>query len=313
MKKSIIIFMAIIISLTGCKSQGATNEPPEVSINIGGKQIQYAVEKNKWNGSVYDREDIFKTILKKGIDMPFIEIGEIAEIEFKNNPPEQLEIYDILLDDTGSQIYGDEMIINIPVELKNGKTSFEINTHMASYLSSLYVEDKKDIRGFKMIASWGDNECEYGFIIKTGKDIGKSEISEEERKRIDLYVDVMKAAFSEENGGDSFLAVKLDTLEGLSDTAKEVVLERLKSLSPNVYDIEDVKEDSAKFEMDDQKRLIMSKDGTLLWIELEEYKDNKATITGVSWFGNLGAVFPKYEASFKNDKWELELISMAIS
>jgi len=217
------------------------------------------------------------------------------------------------LDDTGSQIYGDEMIINIPVELKNGKTSFEINTHMASYLSSLYVEDKKDIRGFKMIASWGDNECEYGFIIKTGKDIGKSEISEEERKRIDLYVDVMKAAFSEENGGDSFLAVKLDTLEGLSDTAKEVVLERLKSLSPNVYDIEDVKEDSAKFEMDDQKRLIMSKDGTLLWIELEEYKDNKATITGVSWFGNLGAVFPKYEASFKNDKWELELISMAIS
>ncbi|MBC8586876.1 hypothetical protein [Paratissierella segnis] len=313
MKKSIIIFMAIIISLTGCKSQGATNEPPEVSINIGGKQIQYAVEKNKWNGSVYDKEDIFKTILKKGIDIPSIEIGETTEIEFKNNPPEQLEIYDILLDDTGSQIYGDEMIINIPVELKDGKASFEINTHMASYLSSLYVEDKKDIRGFKMIASWGDNECEYGFIIKTGKEIDRSEISEEERKRIDLYVDVMEAAFLEENGGDSFLAVNLDTLEGLSDTAKEAVLERLKSLSANVYDIEDVKDDSAKFEMDDQKELIKSKDGTLLWIELEEYKDNKATITGVSWFGNLGAVFPKYEASFKNDKWELELISMAIS
>lgn len=313
MKKLIIIFIAIMISLTGCKSQRSPDEPPEVSINIGGKQIQYEVGKNKWNGSVYDREDIFKTIFKKNMDIPFIEIGETAEIEFKDNPPEKLQVYDILLDDTGGQIYGDEMIINIPVELKDGKASFELNTHMASYLSSLYVEDKKDIRGFKMIASWVDNECEYGFIIKTDKEIDKSEISKEERKRIDLYVDVMEAAFLEENGGDSFIAIDLDTLEALSVTAKEEVLERLKDLSPNVYDFEDVKDDNTKFKLDDQGRLMMSIDGTLLSIELEKYNDNKAIIMGISWFGNLGAVFPKYEASFVNDKWELELISMAIS
>ncbi len=185
MKKliSIIILIVILASLAGCQSLGLPKEPPEVSINIGNKKIQYVIEKNKWNGSIYDREDIFKTILKEGRDIPFIEIGEIAEIEFKNNPPEQLKIYDILLDDTGNQIYTDKEIINISVELKHGKVAFEINTHMASYLSSLYVEDKKDIRGFKMVASWGDNECEYGFIIKTGKNMDNPEISEEERKR----------------------------------------------------------------------------------------------------------------------------------
>lgn len=69
----------------------------------------------------------------------------------------------------------------------------------------------------------------------------------------------------------------------------------------------------SKFELDDQGRLVRSIDGTFLWIEPEEYNGNKATITGVSWFGNLGAVFPKYEATYKNGKWELELISMAIS
>ena len=54
-------------------------------------------------------------------------------------------------------------------------------------------------------------------------------------------------------------------------------------------------------------------DGALLWLEVEEYSENKAIITGVSWFGNLGAVFPKYEANFKNGSWQLKLISMAVS
>lgn len=43
------------------------------------------------------------------------------------------------------------------------------------------------------------------------------EISPEERKRVDLYVTVLKAAFNEENGGNGFIAVKLNTLTELSD------------------------------------------------------------------------------------------------
>ena len=38
---------------------------------------------------------------------------------------------------------------------------------MASGLSSYYVEGKTDLRGFRMIATWGENECEYAFIIRT--------------------------------------------------------------------------------------------------------------------------------------------------
>ncbi|HHY23470.1 MAG TPA: hypothetical protein GX527_04425 [Clostridiaceae bacterium] len=141
----------------------------------------------------------------------------------------------------------------------------------------------------------------------------QQEISAEERKRMDLYVAVMKAAFQEENGGKAFIAVKLDTMEGLSHEAKVEVLKELTDLSPNVYSFEDVKNDNTKFEPDDDGRLIRSIDGALLWVEVEEYSKSKSTITGVSWFGNLGAVFPKYEATFKNGKWQLELISMAIS
>jgi hypothetical protein len=140
-----------------------------------------------------------------------------------------------------------------------------------------------------------------------------SVITAEERQRIDLYISVMKAAFNEENGGNDFIAVKLDTLDGLSDKAKEEVLKELTSLSPNVYDFEKVKNDKTKFKLDDSNNIQMAINGTLLSIELEKYSEIKATITGVSWFGNLGAIFPKYEATYKNGVWTLELISMAIS
>ena len=139
------------------------------------------------------------------------------------------------------------------------------------------------------------------------------ELSEEERQRIDLYVSVMKAAFKKENGGNGFIAVKLDTLEGLNDLAKEEVLNEFKILSANVCDYEDIKDDDTKFSFDNEGRKTRTLNGTLLWIDLEEYNENKAVITGVSWFSNTGAVFPKYEAIYKNGKWTLNLISMAIS
>jgi hypothetical protein len=135
----------------------------------------------------------------------------------------------------------------------------------------------------------------------------------DERQRIDLYVTVMKAAFNEENGGTEFIAVKLDTLEGLSDKAKGEVLIELASLSPNVYDFEKVKNDKTKFELDENNNLARAINGTLLSIELEKYSDTKADIIGISWFGNLGAVFPEYEATYKNGVWTLKLISMSIS
>lgn len=317
--KRLAIFIVFIVCMSlfmGCEQSIESKEPkepPEVSISIGDKKIQYIMGKNKWDGSIYDREDTFQTIIREKLEIPFVEIGEIVEIKFENNPPEQIKLYDILLNEDGHQIYDDKMIIDIPVELKNGKTSFEINNHIASSLSSYYDPNKVEFRGFRLIASWGDNECEYGFIIKTGEIKDSGNISEEEEKRIGLYLGVMKAAFFAENGGDSFIAIDLDTLEGLSDEAKGRILEYFTDLSPNVYDFKDVKDDGDKFKLDSEGRAMMTVDGTLLWIELEEYKDDEAIITGVSWFGNLGAVFPNYKAIYKNEKWELELISMAIS
>lgn len=165
-----ILFLLLIIMSTlipaGCSSN-FIQEPPEISIVIGGKQIEYVSAKNKWDGNVYDREDTFITILKGQKDIPIFENGSIAEITFKNNPPNKFTVSDILINEEGKQIYTNKEIKNIPVELKNGKCTFEIEYNLASALSSSYEPNKKDIRGFRMIAYWGENECEYAFVIKT--------------------------------------------------------------------------------------------------------------------------------------------------
>ena len=142
-----------------------------------------------------------------------------------------------------------------------------------------------------------------GFI--TGCD--NKEIRSEEH-RINLYVDVMKSVFQKENGGNNFIAVKLDTLEGLNSEDKQKVLEGLKNLSPNVYKFEDIKSDKTKFEFDGEESL-GTKNGTVLWIEITEFKNKTAKISGTSWFGNLGSVSIQYQAKLINKNWNLTEVS----
>ncbi len=141
-----------------------------------------------------------------------------------------------------------------------------------------------------------------------------NQYTEEEVKRVKLYIAVMSDAFHIENGGNGFIAVQKDTLEGLKEEkAKQDVLEGLKSLSENVYWYEDVKDDKSFFEFDDNGMMVRTLNGTMLSIKVEQFKNNKAVVEATSWFGNLGAVFPKYKAVYKDGQWELEVISMAIS
>ncbi|MDF2522225.1 MAG: hypothetical protein K0R84_2853 [Clostridia bacterium] len=169
----IVLILLISMTVVGCSSQRSSlkppDEPPEITITIGDREIEYIAAKNEWNGAEYDREDTFRTILApdSDIEVPYIIIGEIAEVSFENNPPEDFYILDMIINKDGSRMYDNRVTEEIPVELKDGKCSFEIKKNMASLLSSYYEPNKKDLRGIRMIASWGENECEYAFVIKT--------------------------------------------------------------------------------------------------------------------------------------------------
>jgi len=140
---------------------------PELVISIGDKNMKFIESGNIWGDKIYDREDAFKLLLKdgSGADLSTIEIGKTAVINFITIPPDKITVSDILLDIDGNQMYGKAGIIDIPVELKDGKCSFVLEKNISSALSSAFVEI--DTRGLRIIASWGDIQRVYSCIIKT--------------------------------------------------------------------------------------------------------------------------------------------------
>lgn len=152
---------------------------------------------------------------------------------------------------------------------------------------------------------------------KTSKEVSKvfnsSQNTEEEEKRVKLYIAVMRDAFKIQNGGNRFIAIKKDALVGLDEKTKEKVLEGFKDLSPNLYWFEDIKDNKSFFIQDKHGNIAATIKGTFLYIDLIEFKDNAAVIKATSWYGNLGAVIPKYKAVYKNGQWELINIGTGIA
>lgn len=137
--------------------------------------------------------------------------------------------------------------------------------------------------------------------------------TEEEEKRVKLYITAMRDAFKINNGGNRFIAIKKDALVGIDEKSKQKVLEGFKDLSPNLYWFEDIKDNKSFFILDKNGLIAATIEGTFLYIDLKEFKENEAVIEATSWYGNLGAVVPTYKAIYKNGQWELKNIGTGIA
>lgn len=167
----ILYLLLIAFTFVACINSKVMNKPPELSVTTGDKKIGYVVGLNRWNDVSYNSENPFHTIMKKdsGIEVPYIKLGEAFQINFKGNAPDSFELKDYLLKENGDAKYTGKEVKKIPVSLTVGKGTFKLEPNGAELLSSdsRDYEPGKTIRGFKLICRFGNNECEYGFIIRT--------------------------------------------------------------------------------------------------------------------------------------------------
>ncbi|MDP4092331.1 MAG: hypothetical protein Q8920_03130 [Bacillota bacterium] len=235
------------------------------------------------------KASLVKVIVKKQMDMTF-------------NKPEDLKVF-------SSALENGTPIKNIPTELK-----------VPGYFLYYTYSDNQTAEIFLYINQ------NNGWIYKNGTreayTLSKESVEnlnrilllyKEEAKRTDLYTAVMKAAFRKENGGNGFIAIEKESLKELKEESKEYILEAFNDISYNLYWFEDVKDNNILFKLDKNGDILGTINGTVLSINLKEYKNDEAIITVTSWFGNLGAVFPEYKAVYKDGLWQLELISIAVS
>lgn len=114
---------------------------------------------------------------------------------------------------------------------------------------------------------------------------------------------------------DSFIApiergTNVNNYLGLEEDEKKILLEYCKKYHSEIkdYSFEELKENG----LFNEKELRI--DGILIYVEsVEKITENTAIITVGKYRSGLGAVFPKYKLTYKNNTWNIEILSMAIS
>gem|GEM_PF-1623387 len=152
------------------------DEPPNITIRTEGAYENTAIDwvagKNKWNNAVYDREDTFVELMNRYrsvSNLPYVRNGENITITFDGAIPNNVTLTEYILREDGREKYNSSgKEYEIRFSGMNRRSSFVVEPNFATALSSNSNDylPGNTIKGYRLVASWGANECEYGFIIR---------------------------------------------------------------------------------------------------------------------------------------------------
>ncbi len=133
----------------------------------------------------------------------------------------------------------------------------------------------------------------------------KKEVKDE--KKISLYAEALERAFKLATGGNGFLAIDLSSLEGLTEEEKREVLGELKKriMWTNVYSLTDVKNDRGKFILDEEGRIIGTRNGVVLFLVVNYYREDSAQLKVACWISPDKIMVVSYEGKFVDGRWQL--------
>ncbi|OPZ85509.1 MAG: hypothetical protein BWY74_03892 [Firmicutes bacterium ADurb.Bin419] len=148
-------------------------DPPPINISIGGQNLDYIVQTTQWNGTENKNDNAYGEIMRRNYSIPTFTINDkgikSVRVDFGDCIPDSIKVSDSMLDNNGNNRYTDKEIMDRAVKIiDNSRVEFQLEQHIAYYLSSNMEDYKKDwYRLFKITCVWGKNECEYSFLINT--------------------------------------------------------------------------------------------------------------------------------------------------
>lgn len=176
-------FAALILlvsSLSACnreKEKEVPTEIPALTVTVAGLdtgEIPVTAEPNQWNGAQFDRVDTLSSYREahwEGAEaLPLVPLGSTIQLEWAGTPPDEVVLYDYLLDENGYQKYTSKETLLTDVELgEDGIGRFILGEHYAVYLSSNSADylPGATLRGYLLVCTWGENQCEYAFALRS--------------------------------------------------------------------------------------------------------------------------------------------------
>ena len=149
----------------------APDTPPALSIQAGGREIAWTVGKDKWNGAVYDREDTLQACAAQAQDFPELAPGSTVTITFQGTPPDSVRLTEAVVQKSGARKYDDRLDAELALECSENSASFILERNSAALLSSDTADYAPGAlcQGYRLFCQWGENSCEYGFMIRVGE------------------------------------------------------------------------------------------------------------------------------------------------
>lgn len=164
-----ILLPALLLFALLLSACGSSGGPPDIRVRAGEGELTWVMGLNRWDGSVIDRMDNYDLYMSRNKELTRLELGTEITVEFQGKAPDSVTLRDELLNSDGSRKYDERVSKVLELAVVDGGVSFSLEPHFAVFLSSS-LEDYEPgavIRGLKLTCSWGENECEYAFAIRT--------------------------------------------------------------------------------------------------------------------------------------------------
>ncbi|MCI9274282.1 MAG: hypothetical protein HFE39_10090 [Clostridiales bacterium] len=175
MKKRVTLCIPVLCLLLffGCSS---SKGPPDIQVKCGTTVAPVHTGLNQWNGAVFDREDAVRALVQEGTPFPYCKLGATVRVEFpEGQAPDQAVLNDALYREDGTRKFDSRSDSTRTLEFTDGAAQWELTPHPSSAFSSEYIPCAVVLRGFRLICSWGDNQCEYAFVLSVPADYPPSQ------------------------------------------------------------------------------------------------------------------------------------------
>jgi len=154
----LLLVMAILLFFLLRYASGTlfAKEPPTITISGGGQELSWVVAKNQWNGSVYDREPTFVCYERAGLLPSQLERDASITVTMGGSIPDKVTLREYSLAPSEASAFGSIQHLSDIIFYFNGKSgSF-----------TLPQSDTSPLRGYLLTCTWGQNTCEYGFVVQ---------------------------------------------------------------------------------------------------------------------------------------------------
>lgn len=154
-------------------------EPPQISISAGSIKVDEIVFPTAWDPAIEERDfesDFQRFMLGKTIqNLEYVRNGRNVTIRFRSKVPDMIELTEYIISEDGElrDIYNGVMYEKIQSVSPN-RISFRIEPNWATALGSFSGDytPGHTIKGYRVVCTWGDKECEYLFVIRSDAGTG---------------------------------------------------------------------------------------------------------------------------------------------